>query len=59
MAHIAAHWHKGVGEDALKALRQMCVKDVKNTIGNIRFDDIYAYQHPELHKTEADYEQRD
>ena len=44
-AHIAASTAE-VDDDTLKRLRVKCVKDVKNTIGNIRFDKIYAHQHP-------------
>ena len=58
-AHIAAHWNNGVPDDTLKKLRNKCVKDVKSTVGNIRFDGIYAYQHPDMYRSEAEYEQRD
>ena len=40
----------------MDALRKKCVKDVKNTIGNIRFDGIYAFQHPKEYKSEVGYE---
>lgn len=33
-----------VDEDKLRSLRAKCVKDVKGTIGQINFDDIYRYQ---------------
>lgn len=45
VAHITAATVPGVDEETLKRLRNKCVKDVKNTIGNIRYDSIYAYQH--------------
>jgi len=57
-AHLFASQLK-VNDERMYALRKKCVKDVKNTVGNIRFDGIYAYQHPELYKGEVDYEQRD
>ena len=51
VAHVTAATVSGADEETLKRLRQKCVKDVKNTIGNIRYDDIYAYQHTD---TEGD-----
>lgn len=33
-----------VDEEKLRALRGKCIKDVKGTIGQINFDDIYKYQ---------------
>lgn len=44
--HVTASQIKGVDDNMLKRLRSKCVNDVKNTIGNIRYDKIYAYQHP-------------
>lgn len=48
VAHVTATTVPGADEETLKRLRQKCVKDVKNTIGNIRYDDIYAHQHAQL-----------
>ena len=45
VAHVTATTVPGANEETLKRLRTKCVKDVKNTIGNIRYDDIYAHQH--------------
>lgn len=39
-------------DEMLKKLRKKCVKDVKYTIGNIRFDNIYAFQHEGLNPEE-------
>jgi hypothetical protein len=39
--------------DGLDSLRKKCIKDVKTTIGNIRFDSIYAFQHPKEYGKEA------
>ena len=33
-----------IAEDKLRALRAKCIKDVKGTIGQINFDEIYKYQ---------------
>lgn len=33
-----------IDEDKLRALRAKCIKDVKGTIGQINFDEIYKYQ---------------
>ncbi len=46
VAHVTATTVPGADEETLKRLRNKCVKDVKNTIGNVRYDSIYAYQHP-------------
>ncbi len=44
VAHVTATTVPGANEETLKQLRNKCVKDVKNTIGNVRYDSIYAYQ---------------
>ncbi len=54
VAHVTATTVPGADEETLKRLRQKCVKDVKNTIGNIRYDDIYVHQHSPMR--EDDYE---
>ncbi len=46
VGHVTASMVGNVDDETLKRLRSKCVKDVKNTIGNIRYDTIYAYQHP-------------
>lgn len=33
-----------IDEDKLRLLRAKCIKDVKGTIGQINFDEIYKYQ---------------
>lgn len=33
-----------IDENKLRALRAKCIKDVKGTIGQINFDEIYKYQ---------------
>jgi metal-responsive CopG/Arc/MetJ family transcriptional regulator len=57
IANISASQIKGMTDELMAALRKKCVKDVKNTIGNIRYDNIYDYQHPELHTEDDEYEQ--
>lgn len=37
-----------VDEDKLRSLRAKCIKDVKATIGQINFDEIYKYQKVKL-----------
>lgn len=54
VAHVTASTVPGAGEETLKRLRNKCIKDVKNTIGNIRYDSIYAHQHASI--GEDDYE---
>lgn len=54
VAHVTATTVPGADEETLKRLRNKCVKDVKNTIGNIRYDSIYAHQHSRIE--EDDYE---
>ncbi len=46
-SHVSASQIPGVDDETMKIIRQKCVKAVKNTIGNIRFDPIYDYQHEE------------
>lgn len=46
VGHVTASMVADVDAETLKRLRTKCVKDVKNTIGNIRYDSIYAHQHP-------------
>lgn len=45
VGHVTASMVGNVDDEILKRLRNKCVKDIKNTIGNIRYDSIYAYQH--------------
>lgn len=54
VAHVTATTVPGADEETLKRLRKKCVKDVKNTIGNIRYDSIYTHQHSPVE--EDDYE---
>lgn len=46
IGHVTASMVGDVDAETLKRLRNKCVRDVKNTIGNIRYDKIYAHQHP-------------
>jgi len=48
IANVSASQITGVTDETMKALRKKCVKDVKQTIGNIRYDKIYAFQNEEL-----------
>ena len=56
VSHISACLLRGVTDETLKALRKKCVKDVKNTIGNIRYDRIYQYQNQDLENGEEENE---
>lgn len=56
VAHVTACQIKGVTEETLKDLRKRCVKAVKQTIGNIRYDKIYAFQNDEIWTEEDDHE---
>ncbi|QAT50335.1 hypothetical protein EQM14_11500 [Caproiciproducens sp. NJN-50] len=51
VSHITA-CQFNLDDEGLKKLRKKCVKDVKCTIGNIRFDNIYSYQHEGLNPEE-------
>lgn len=51
-SHISACLLRGVTDETLAALRKKCVKDVKNTIGNIRYDNIYHYQNTDFEEEE-------
>lgn len=48
IANVSASQFSGINDETLIALRKKCVKDVKRTIGNIRYDKIYAYQNEEV-----------
>jgi len=56
VAHVTACQIRGVTDETLKDLRKRCVKDVKQTIGNIRYDKIYAFQNDEIWTEEDDHE---
>ena len=56
VAHVSACQIKGVTEETLNELRKRCVKDVKQTIGNIRYDKIYAFQNGEVWIEEDEHE---
>lgn len=56
VAHVTACQIKGVTDETLKQLRKRCVKDVKQTIGNIRYDKIYAFQNDETWTEEDEHE---
>ena len=51
-AHISASQVRGMTDEKMEALRKMCVRDVKNTIGNIRYDKIYSFQNPKFEDEE-------
>lgn len=56
IANVSASQIKGVTDDTMKALRKKCVKDVKQTIGNIQYDKIYAFQNDEIWSEEDENE---
>ncbi|MDD4495236.1 MAG: hypothetical protein PHV32_13010 [Eubacteriales bacterium] len=56
IANVSASQIKGMTDELMAALRKKCVKDVKNTIGNIRYDKIYSFQNQEFEDTEDDNE---
>jgi len=59
IANVSASQIKGMTDELMAALRKKCVKDVKNTIGNIRYDKIYSFQNQEFEDTEDDDEADD
>ena len=56
IANVSASQIKGMTDELMAALRKKCVKDVKNTIGNIRYDKIYSFQNQEFEDMEDDNE---
>lgn len=52
MANVTASQVKGMTNELMEKLRKKCVADVKHTIGNIRYDRIYAFQHGILWREE-------
>ena len=46
VGHVTASMVGNADDETLKRLRSKCVKDIENTIGNIRYDTVYAYRHP-------------
>jgi len=52
MANVTASQVKGMSDELMEKLRKKCVADVKHTIGNIRYDRIYAFQHGILWREE-------
>lgn len=53
MANVTAGQVKGMIDELMEKLRKKCVADVKSTIGNIRYDRIYAFQQVILWREEA------
>jgi len=53
MANVTASQVKGMTDEFMVQLRKKCVADVKSTIGNIRYDRIYAFQQGILWREEA------
>ena len=53
MANVTASQVKDMTDELMKQLRKKCVADVKSTIGNIRYDRIYAFQQGILWREEA------
>lgn len=51
-AHLFASQAAGASDDLLEQLRKRCISDVKKTVGSIRFDNIYAFQHGQLEQEE-------
>jgi hypothetical protein len=42
----------GATDDELETLRKLCVSAVRKNTGNIRFDNIYAYQKGQITREE-------
>jgi len=59
MANVSASQIKGMTDELMQKLRKKCIGDVKQTIGNIRYDRIYAFQNGLLWKEEEDHEPGD
>ena len=52
-SHLFACQSLGVPEEQFEELRQNCIRAVRKTVGSIRYDGIYAYQHGGLEPEEA------
>lgn len=59
MANVSASQIQGMTDELMQKLRKKCIGDVKHTIGNIRYDRIYAFQHGLLWKEEEEHEPSD
>lgn len=59
MANVTASQVKGMTDGLMEKLRKKCVADVKHTIGNIRYDRIYAFQQGILWREEELHEPGD
>jgi len=59
IANVSASQIKGMTDELMQKLRKKCIGDVKHTIGNIRYDRIYAFQNGILWKEEEDYKPGD
>ncbi len=59
IANVSASQIKGMTDELMQKLRKKCIGDVKHTIGNIRYDRIYAFQNGLLWKEEDEYEPAD
>lgn len=59
IANVTASQITGITDETMKALRKKCVKDVKQTISNIRYDKIYAFQHEKEWKEDDENESGD
>lgn len=55
-SHLFAVMVVDASEEQLAELRKTCVKDIKKTVGNIRFDGIYNFQHQGMGR-EDDYDE--
>lgn len=53
-SHVFAAYSLGVDDETIAKLRESCIKDVRKTVGSIRYDSIYAFQHRQLEKEESD-----
>ena len=52
-SHVFATASCGIDHERMASLRKRCLKDVKNTIGNIRFDKIYDTEHNRFYAEEG------
>jgi hypothetical protein len=56
-SHVSAFTSPGVDQEAMWKMRKKCIKDIRNTVGTIRFDNIYAFQNGQISRGEEELDE--
>lgn len=51
-SHVFAAFTPEIQDGGMERLREQCIKDVRSTIGTIRYDSIYHFEHTALQAEE-------